>query len=139
MNLRWSKFSSTDHKSGLVLVYCDFNLQRWWAATSLALISVLKTICFTEVYFKAKIMEESFKKYVQIFKNNLRIANFTRLLLSTADLETLVWKSLWHDTFIPIVLYVRWKIKKRFASGLRACFGEVSGTEHWLLILSLQL
>lgn len=59
-NLHWSKFSSTDHKSGHVLVYCDFNLQRWWAATGLALISNLKTIYFTEVYFTAKIMGESF-------------------------------------------------------------------------------
>lgn len=138
-NLHWSKFSSTDHKSGHVLVYCDFNLQRWSAATSLALISNLKTICFAEVYFKAKIMGESFKICLEIFKNNLKIANFTKFLLSSADLETLVWKSLWCDTFIPIVLCVRWKIKKRFASGLRPCFDEVSGTEHQLLILSLQL
>lgn len=60
LNLHWSKFSSTDHKSGHVLVYCDFNWQRWWAAASLALISNLETICFSEIYFKAKIMGESF-------------------------------------------------------------------------------
>lgn len=28
--------------------------------------------------------------YLEIFKNNLKIVNFTRLLLPSADLETLV-------------------------------------------------
>lgn len=139
--LPWSKFSSTEHKSGHVLIYCDFNLRKWWEATSLALISHLKAICFTEVYFKAKIMGEPLTKYFQIFSNNLKIANFTRLPLSMADLETLVEpeKSLWHDTFIPIVVCVSWKIKTRFANGPRACFAEVSGTEHRVPILSLHL
>lgn len=53
-------------------------------------------------------MGEPLTKYFQIFSNNLKIANFTRLPLSMADLETLVEpeKSLWRDTFIPIVVCV---------------------------------
>lgn len=50
-----------------VLVYGDFNLQKWWEASGPALISNWKAICFTEVYFKAKIMGELLGKYLQIF------------------------------------------------------------------------
>lgn len=66
-NLPWSKFSSTEHKSGHVLVYCDFNLQKWCEASSLPLISNLKATCFTEVCFQVKIMGKPLKKYFQIF------------------------------------------------------------------------
>ena len=89
-NSPWSKFSSTQRKLGHLSVYCDFSLQKWWEAPSLALLSSLKTICFREVYFKAVIVGEPLKKYFQIFWNNLEISNFIRLPLSVADPETSV-------------------------------------------------